>query len=239
MLHIRPAADRGTAQFDWLESYHSFSFGHYYDPAHMGFSVLRVINEDRIAAGKGFGMHPHRDMEIITYMLAGALEHKDSLGNGSIIRRGDVQRMSAGRGILHSEFNPSTHELSHLLQIWILPNQTGLPPSYEERHFEASGKQGQWQLIAAPTGGDRALTIHQDMKLFATILEPQQTLTYSFGGDRCGWLQVADGTVRVNGLELRAGDGLGITAEPQLLTEGVSATELLLFDLPAGATGQS
>ncbi|XFA74300.1 pirin family protein [Thermosynechococcaceae cyanobacterium Okahandja] len=238
MLTIRPAAARGTAQFDWLESYHSFSFGHYYDPVHMGFSVLRVINEDRIAPGKGFGMHSHRDMEIITYMLAGALEHKDSLGNGSIIQRGDVQRMSAGTGILHSEFNPSSAEASHLLQIWILPNRTGLPPSYEERHFEASGKQGQWQLIAAPTGGDRALTIHQDVMLFATLLEPQQSLPYTFGSDRRGWLQVAAGTVRVNGVELNTGDGLAIAEEAQLLTEGITAAEVLLFDLPATPTPQ-
>ncbi|WP_448514303.1 pirin family protein [Parathermosynechococcus lividus] len=237
MLNVRPAATRGTTQFDWLESYHSFSFGHYYDPDHMGFSVLRVINDDCIAPGQGFGMHPHRDMEIITYMLAGALEHKDSLGNGSVIRRGDVQRMSAGTGILHSEFNPSTTEPSHLLQIWILPNTVGLPPSYEERHFEASGKLGQWQLIASGQGGDRALKIHQDVNLFATVLEPNQSVPYHFGGDRRGWLQVASGSVQVHGLTLNTGDGLAIDQEPQLLAEGISSAELLLFDVPASPEG--
>lgn len=235
MLTVRSAAARGTTRFDWLESYHSFSFGHYYDPDHMGFSVLRVINDDRIAPGQGFGMHPHRDMEIITYMLAGALEHKDSLGNGSVLRRGDVQRMSAGRGILHSEFNPSNTEPNHLLQIWLLPNQTGLPPSYEERHFEASGKVGQWQLIASGAENNTALTLHQDVNLFATVLEPHQALTYHFGGDRRGWLQVASGSVQVNGLELNTGDGLAIDQEPQLYTQGVTTTELLLFDLPTRA----
>jgi hypothetical protein len=231
MISVRQREERGRTQIDWLDSYHTFSFGEYYDPQHMGFSDLRVINDDRIEPGQGFGTHGHRDMEIITYVLEGTLAHKDSLGNGSLIRPGEVQRMSAGTGIRHSEFNPSEMEPVHLLQIWIHPKSDGLQPSYEQKLFDRKQAQGQWQLNVSPDGRDGSLHIQQDAFLWSTILEAEQTLEYETKPDRSVWLQVATGVVQVNDRLLEAGDGLAVTDEPIRL-QGVSRqSEALLFDL--------
>jgi redox-sensitive bicupin YhaK (pirin superfamily) len=232
MLALRPAAARGWTALDWLDSRHSFAFGDYLDPAHMGFRTLRVLNDDRIAPGGGFGKHPHRDMEIVTLVLAGALEHRDSLGNGSIIRPGDVQRMSAGTGIWHGEFNPSSAEPVHLLQIWLLPDQRGLPPDYEQRSFELSARRDAWQLLASRTGRDGAVTVHQDAEMLATILAPHASRDYALAEGRHAWVQVLRGRAALNELPLAAGDGVAIGDETQLRfrTEGEEA-EVLLFDL--------
>lgn len=232
---LRKSADRGYAKRDWLESYHSFSFAEYFDRQHMHFSVLRVINEDVIAPERGFGMHPHNDMEIITYMLAGELQHKDSLGNGSVIRAGDVQRMTAGTGIVHSEANASVTEEAHLLQIWIMPDQLHLTPGYEEKQFSANDKRNQWRLIASNNGRDGSLLVHQDLRLFATILTAQQVLDYNLDAGRTAYLQVARGSVTVNGQELNAGDALMLDVSndvQSLNTVATSDAEILLFDLP-------
>jgi quercetin 2,3-dioxygenase len=235
MLKVRTASDRGVAQFDWLDSRHSFSFGHYYDPQHMGFGVLRVINEDKISPGKGFGMHSHQDMEIITYVLQGALEHQDSLGNRSIIRAGDVQRMTAGTGIRHSEFNASTQEMAHLLQIWIVPDTPGLPPGYEEIHLEAKDETDDpLRLIASRQGQAGGVTIHQDVNLYVARLNPEQDLTYPIGAERSLWLQVAQGSFQLNDRPITVGDGVGITEMGEITLKGLSeGAEALLFDLPS------
>jgi len=240
MFKVRAASDRGVARFDWLDSRHSFSFGHYYDPQQMGFGVLRVINEDKINPGQGFGMHSHQDMEIITYVLEGALEHQDSLGNRSVIRAGDVQRMTAGTGIRHSEFNASTQERVHLLQIWILPDTTGLPPGYEEIHLEVQGEnQSPLRLIGSRQGQGEGVTtpqvtIHQDVNLYLARLHPHQEVTYPLGTQRSLWLQVAQGSLELNDRSLSAGDGVGITELAEITLRGVSeGAEALLFDLPA------
>ena len=233
MVTIRPAARRGRTQIDWLDSRHTFSFGDYQDPAQMGFRTLRVINDDRVAPAAGFGMHGHRDMEIITYVLDGALEHRDSLGTGEVLRRGDVQRMTAGTGIRHSEFNPSKTEPVHLLQIWLLPQQRGLVPDYEQKNFPEADKRGRLRLIAAPDARDGALAIHQDVELFASVLGPNERVTYDLRDGRSAWLQVARGQVALNGRALADGDGAAVTDEMQLelkTGEGAGA-EFLLFDL--------
>ncbi|NJN72616.1 MAG: pirin family protein [Limnothrix sp. RL_2_0] len=233
MIQLRPSSERGRGNLDWLESYFSFSFSQYYDPQHMGFSNLRVINEDYIAPAKGFGTHGHRDMEIVTYVLEGELEHKDSIGNGSIMRPGDVQRMSAGQGILHSEFNPSTENPVHLLQIWITPNQTGIDPSYEQKFFAVEDKQGKLRLVASPNGRDGSVTIHQNASIYASVLGNGEAVTHNIDGDRRVWVQVTKGHLTLNGETLKAGDGAGITAEKTITFIGqASETEFLLFDLP-------
>ncbi len=235
MITMRPAAERGHVQLGWLDTWHTFSFGEYYDPAHMGFRPLRVLNEDYVQPGQGFGMHPHRDMEIITYLLAGQLQHKDSMGNGSVIRPGEVQRMSAGSGILHSEFNPSTTELVHLLQIWLLPEQKGIVPSYEQKAFSTAERQGALRLIAARDGRDGAVTIHQDAALYATLLDPGAEVGHDLAPGRHAWVQVARGRALVNGLPMAPGDGAAVSDERRLVIaggEGPERTELLLFDLP-------
>ncbi|WP_017720404.1 pirin family protein [Kamptonema formosum] len=231
MITVRKAEERGHANHGWLNTYHTFSFANYYDPAHMGFRDLRVINEDWVQAGMGFGTHPHRDMEIISYVLDGALEHKDSLGNGSIIRPGDVQRMSAGTGITHSEYNPSPSEPVHLLQIWILPAEKGLPPSYEQKMYSAESKRGVFRLIASRDGRDGSVTVHQDMDLYATVLSAGERAVRALRPDRHAWVQVARGEIALNGAVLKAGDGAAISEESRLAVEAKDTAEVLLFDL--------
>ena len=228
MIEIRHRNERGHFDHGWLNTYHTFSFDRYYDPRHMGFRALRVINEDRVAPGQGFGTHPHRDMEIITYILEGALEHKDSMGTGSIIRPGEVQRMSAGTGVTHSEFNPSNTESVHLLQIWILPEARGIKPSYEQKEFSREDLRGKLQLIAAREPATGAVKIHQDVKLFATILAGQ-TIEHDLANGRYAWLQVARGSIELNGTKLEAGDGAAVSATQVLKIAGTG--EALLFDL--------
>jgi redox-sensitive bicupin YhaK (pirin superfamily) len=232
MITIRPAQERGAANFGWLDTRHTFSFGNYYDPNYLGFASLRVINEDKVQPGKGFPTHGHRDMEIITYVLDGALEHKDSLGNGSVIRPGDVQRMSAGTGILHSEFNPSQTEPVHLLQIWILPEQTGIEPSYEQQYFSEAEKQGKLRLISSQDGREGSVTIHQDVNLYATLLQMGEEVSYSLAEGRNAWIQVARGSVELKGNHLNGGDGVALSQPTAIALKGLSAVaEVLLFDL--------
>lgn len=229
LIHDRNA--RGRTKLGWLDSYHTFSFGNFYDPARMGFRALRVINDDRVAPGAGFPMHGHRDMEILTYVLEGALEHKDSLGNGAIIKPGEAQVMSAGTGITHSEFNPSSSDPVHLLQIWILPDQQGLKPRYEQRDFPIEEKQGQWRLIAAKDGRNGAVTIHQNVDLYVSVLAAGDRLAYTLQPNRYGWLQVGKGLVTWGDQQLREGDGVAIAAGEQLDLSSDTGAELLLFDL--------
>jgi hypothetical protein len=231
MITIRKGEERGRTEADWLDSRHTFSFGEYYDPQHMGFRALRVINDDRVAPGGGFGTHPHRDMEIITVVLDGALEHKDSLGNGSVIRPGDVQRMTAGAGIRHSEFNHSEEDPVHLLQIWILPERNGLQPGYEQKSFMRDETGGRWRVVVAPHSKDGALTIHQDASLAVASLSPGEQATYSLKPGRYAWVQVATGGVTLNGHALQAGDGAAVSEEPRLTVKATEPSELLLFDL--------
>jgi redox-sensitive bicupin YhaK (pirin superfamily) len=237
MITIRKSEDRGHFNLGWLDTYHTFSFDQYFNPAHMHFRRLRVINEDRVAPGQGFPTHSHRDMEIITYILSGALEHRDSMGNGSVIRPGDVQRMTAGSGVSHSEFNPSQSEAVHLLQIWILPNARNLPPGYEEKHFAEDERRGRLQLIASEDGREGSVTIHQDAKVYATLLEAGQTVTQAIDPDRYAWLQVARGTIRLNEMELKQGDGAAVSKESELAIASHDQAELLLFDLASSGTG--
>lgn len=231
MITIRKAQERGHAHHGWLKTYHTFSFANYYDPNYMGFRSLRVINEDFVKAGAGFSTHGHRDMEIITYVLEGQLEHHDSMGNGSIIEPGEIQRMSAGTGILHSEYNPSPTHPVHLLQIWILPHQKRLKPSYEQKKFEFDKIPGQLQLIAAPDASQGAVTVHQDVKLYAGKLQPQNYFTYSLPSQRHIWLQVARGEILFKGNILESGDGVAISEETDILIEAQTHSEILLFDL--------
>jgi len=234
MMTIRSGRERGHAEHGWLDSHHTFSFADYYDPAHMGFRALRVINEDRVAPGKGFGTHPHRDMEIISYVLDGALEHKDSMGTGSIIKPGDVQRMSAGSGVLHSEFNASKKEQVHFLQIWIVPDERGIAPSYEQRTYSESEKRGRLRVVASPDGRDGSVTLHADAVLRAGIFGAGESAELTLAEGRHAWVHVARGTVRVNGKELSAGDGAALTRETALRIEGAngeSTGEVLVFDL--------
>lgn len=231
MITLRPGNERGHANHGWLDTYHTFSFANYYDRRHMGFRDLRVINEDWVQPGQGFGTHSHRDMEIITYVLEGALEHKDSLGNGSVITPGEVQRMSAGTGIAHSEFNPSPTEPVHLLQIWILPNRQGVEPSYEQKTIPTEEKLGQLRLIAAPDGREGAVMIHQDVALYASILKPGDRVSHGLSPDRHAWLQVVQGSLALNGLPLAAGDGAATSGESSLEIHSEAGAEILLFDL--------
>jgi redox-sensitive bicupin YhaK (pirin superfamily) len=231
MFTIRKSEERGHVNYGWLDSYHTFSFANYYEPQHMSFRSLRVINQDQIVGGKGFGTHPHRDMEIITYMLDGALEHKDSMGNGSIICVGDVQRMSAGTGITHSEFNPSATETAHLLQIWILPNQENVMPSYEQISFLREEKLNQLRLIASPDGRDRSVTIHQDAYIYASVLEDGAEVTHSVNQSRYAWIQVARGNVLVGGRLLSGGDAISSNQAGDLKITSQGNAEILVFDL--------
>ena len=232
MVTIRKGTDRGHVNHGWLEARHSFSFAGYQDPAHMGFGPLRVINEDRVQAGRGFGSHGHRDMEIITWILGGALAHRDSMGNGSTIRPGDVQRMSAGSGVMHSEFNPSTEEPTHLLQIWIEPDQRGVEPSYEETHFPVESRQGRLRLIASKEGRDGSVKIHQDAAVYATLLDGDDVVKQPVASDRKVYVHVARGEITVNGQPLIAGDALKAEGERELVLEQGRAAEVLVFDLP-------
>jgi redox-sensitive bicupin YhaK (pirin superfamily) len=231
MLTIRKANERGHADHGWLNTYHTFSFADYYDPEHMGFRDLRVINEDRVQAGEGFPTHPHRNMEIISYVLEGSLEHKDSMGNGSIIVPGEVQRMSAGTGITHSEFNHSRSELVHFLQIWILPDREGVTPGYEQKFYPDEEKRGKWRLIASVDGREGSVSIHQDVNLYATLLEAGEVVVHSIPQNRHAWLQVARGQIVVNGQKMSYGDGLAVSREERLTVSGDVSAEILLFDL--------
>jgi redox-sensitive bicupin YhaK (pirin superfamily) len=231
MITVRHRHERGQTRLDWLDSRHTFSFGDYYDPAHMGFGSLRVINDDRIAPGAGFGRHPHRDMEILTYVLAGTLQHRDSLGTGSLIRPGDVQRMTAGTGILHSEYNHSPAEPVHLLQVWILPEERGLRPGYEQKTFPESERRGRLRLVASRDGRDGSVTVRQDVDLFAALLGPGDDVAHPLRRGRRAWVQVATGAVTLNGRPLQAGDGAEVEDEPALRLTADGPAEILLFDL--------
>lgn len=231
MLSIRRSEDRGVGEHGWLHSRHSFSFANYYDPRHMGYRNLRVINEDRVEPGRGFGKHGHRDMEILSYVLDGALEHADSMGTRSVIRPGEVQRMSAGTGVMHSEFNHSSDDQVHFLQIWIEPNERGLPPTYEQKAFSDEDKTNVLRLVASGDGREGSVTVHQDVDLHASIVEPGATLTFERRPDRHLWLHVVRGQVRVNDQTLQAGDAVATDDETTLQIEGVDEAELLLFDL--------
>jgi len=233
VLNIRKSADRGTADLGWLYSRHTFSFGDYYDPRQMGFGPLRVINEDRVQPGQGFGTHGHRDMEIISYVLEGALEHKDSIGTGSVIRPGDVQIMSAGTGIRHSEFNHSTTDPVHFLQIWIEPGRDGIAPRYDQKRFPDDDKRGRLRLVGSANGRDGSIVIHQDVELLAAILAAGEGATHALRGGRQAWLQVARGAVELNGQGLAAGDGVAVRDEAALsVASKADGTEILVFDLP-------
>ena len=234
MITVRSGSDRGKANFGWLDSRHTFSFGNYYDPAHMGFGTLRVINEDKVTPSQGFSTHGHRDMEIISYVLSGELAHKDNIGNGSIIRPGDVQRMSAGTGILHSEYNASDTEPVHFLQIWVLPEQTGIEPGYEQTYFAPAEKQGQLRLVGSRDGRDGSVTIHQDLNLYAAKLSAPETVTQAIAPGRVAWVHVARGAVNLNGHDLTAGDGAAVSDEATLtLTGNGDDSEVLVFDMAA------
>lgn len=231
MLKIRRAADRGHADHGWLNTYHTFSFASYYDPRHMGFRSLRVMNEDRVAAGKGFGTHEHRDMEIVSYVLAGALEHKDSMGNGEVLKPGEFQRITAGTGITHSEFNASSSELTHFYQIWLLPDREDIEPSYEQKKFDPADRQNQLQLVASPSADDGSLLIHQDVRIYLANLDTEAEVTYPLGTGRHAWLQVLRGTVEISGEALDTSDGAAISDESDVAVKATTAAEIMLFDL--------
>jgi redox-sensitive bicupin YhaK (pirin superfamily) len=231
MITLRPADQRMHTQIGWLDSRHTFSFAEHYDPRFMGFRALRVINEDRVAPGQGFGTHPHRDMEILSYVLEGALAHRDSMGTGSVITPGDVQRMTAGTGVLHSEFNASDASVTHFLQIWILPDRARLEPSYEQRRFEPAARKGRLTLIASRDGREGSCVIHQDVDLYSGILEPGDRVSQALGPERFGWAQVACGGGRLNGHHVSAGDGASLVSESSFEFEADSPTDVLLFDL--------
>ena len=233
MLTVRPAAERGRAQHGWLDSWHSFSFADYYDPQHVQFGPLRVINEDRVQPGEGFGTHSHADMEIISYVLAGELAHQDSMGSGSIIRPGDVQRMSAGRGVQHSEFNPSPANTLHFLQIWIIPDVRGIAPEYEQRTIAEAEKRGRLRLIASRTGEDGSLRIHQDVQVLAGLFSRSEQAQHALLAGRLGYVQLARGSASINGARLRAGDGALLRGETGVAISDGDGAEILVFDLPA------
>jgi redox-sensitive bicupin YhaK (pirin superfamily) len=231
MIRIRKAGERGHFDHGWLDTYHTFSFARYYDPRHMGFRALRVINDDRIAPGRGFGTHGHEDMEIVTYVLDGALAHRDSLGTGSTIRPGELQRMTAGTGITHSEFNPSDTEPVHLYQIWLLPEREGLQPSYEQKAFPAQERRNRLRLVASPDGRDGSLSIRQDARLFLAALDGDREVLHELAPGRHAWLQLLRGGISLNGLALVAGDGAAVSEESELTIRGDGSSEVLLFDL--------
>jgi len=231
MITIRKANERGHFDFGWLNTYHTFSFGDYYDPKHTRFRTLRVINEDFVQPAHGFPTHGHRDMEIVTYILEGALEHRDSMGTGSVIRRGDAQRMSAGTGVTHSEANPSPDAAVHLLQIWIFPERQGLTPEYEEKKFTDEEKRNKLRLIVSPDGSDGSVRIHQDAKIYASLLDEGRELEHALANRRGAWLQVAAGALTLNGNELKQGDGAAVNDESSLRITATEAAEVLLFDL--------
>ncbi|MCE9554635.1 MAG: pirin family protein [Planctomycetes bacterium] len=231
MIQIRKAAERGHFDHGWLDTYHTFSFGDYHDPAHMSFRSLRVMNEDRVAPGQGFGMHSHRDMEIVTYVLSGALEHRDSMGNGEILRPGEFQRMSAGTGIMHSEFNPADSEPVHLYQIWLLPERKSMTPSYEQKVFPASGREGRWQWVASRNGRDGSLTLHQDAGILLTTLGTGEQTRYPLAPGRRAWLQVLRGSAEVNGQALEVSDGAALSDETEIVVKSTADSEFMLFDL--------
>lgn len=231
MMRLRPANERGHADHGWLKTNFSFSFADYHDPAHMGFRDLRVLNDDIIMQGQGFGTHGHRDMEIITYVIKGALEHRDSMGTGSVLRRGDVQRMTAGSGVTHSEFNHSPDDPLRLLQIWVLPEAKGITPGYEEKKFSDDDKRGRLRLLVSPESTDGSLRIHQDVKVYASILDPDDEVRHEIASERHAWIQVAQGKITVNGTELIEGDGAAVSEETELNFQGVEQAEFLLFDL--------
>ena len=232
MIDVRKSADRGHAQHGWLDSFHSFSFADYHDPKHMGFGALRVINEDRVQPGQGFGTHGHRDMEIISYVLSGGLAHRDSMGNGSTIRPGDVQRMSAGTGVMHSEFNASDRDPVHFLQIWIEPARRGVKPGYEEKRFDPEAKRGRLRLIASPDGADGSVTINQDARLYAAILDGADAVSHPVAEGRRVYVHVVKGEAQVNGQPLGGGDAIKLVAENQVRIGSAKDAEVLLFDLP-------
>ncbi len=232
MITIRKAYERGHTNISWLHSYHTFSFGDYSDPKNNGFRVLRVINQDRVEPEMGFDTHSHRDMEILSYVLEGELAHKDNMGNGSIIRPGDVQRMSAGTGVMHSESNPSDTKPVHFLQIWIFPEKRGIPPGYEQKSFHDSEKKDKWRLVVSPNGQDGSVTIHQDVRLYSALIAPGQSLTYKNEEGRYAWLQVARGKAFLNGQHIEEGDGVAVSGAEILKIEGEQPGEFLLFDLP-------
>ena len=231
MITIRPARERGHVDHGWLDTYHSFSFANYHDPAQMGFRALRVLNDDTVAPGRGFGTHRHEEMEIVSYVLEGAMEHRDSTGAGSVLRPGDVQRMSAGTGVTHSEFNHSDSEPLHFVQIWLLPGQAGLDPGYEEKHFGEEEKRGRLRLIVSPDGRDGSLMIHQDASIYDTIVDYGDRLEHKLDPGRHAWVQVMRGNVVLNDLDLVRGDGVAVSDEPAITLEGRGESELLLFDL--------
>ncbi|MYM81545.1 quercetin 2,3-dioxygenase [Duganella sp. FT50W] len=235
MLQVRHSDSRGKANHGWLDSKHSFSFGHYHDPEHVGFGPLLVINEDQVQGSQGFGTHGHRDMEIISYVLSGALEHKDSMGTGSVLHYGDVQRMSAGTGVRHSEFNHNRDEIVHFLQIWIQPNQIGIPPSYEEKNFAPQSKQGKLALIASDDGRQGSVLIHQNAAIYASIMAEGDSLKHELKDGRLGYVHLIRGAVTVNGVHLKAGDALKLSDEPLVTLNDAEDAELLLFDLPKPA----
>ncbi len=232
MITLRKAEDRGFADHGWLQSRHTFSFADYFDPKHVHVSVLRVINDDRVAPGAGFPPHPHRDMEIVSYVLDGALEHKDSMGNGSVIRPGEVQRMSAGTGVMHSEYNASDREPVHFLQIWIFPKEKRLPPEYEQKRFPEDERRGQLRLIASPDGADGSLTIHQDARLYATLLSRNEAAVHTMEPGRIAYVHVARGEIRLDDTTLSEGDGARVDDAQEIRLQGLDHGELLLFDLP-------
>jgi redox-sensitive bicupin YhaK (pirin superfamily) len=231
MMNLRKANERGHADHGWLDSHHTFSFADYHDAAHMGFRALRVINDDTVAPGRGFGAHPHRDMEIISYVLDGALAHKDSMGTGSTIEPGDVQRMSAGTGVVHSEFNASDKAKVHFLQIWLIPEKRGIAPGYEQKRFTAEDKAGRLRLVASPDGRDGSVTIHADAALYAGIFVAGERAELPIAKGRHAWIHVARGTIRANGKDLAAGDGLALSDETAVTIEGTGGGEVLVFDL--------
>ncbi len=231
MIELRKSAERGHANHGWLDAHHSFSFADYYDPEHMGFGPLRVLNDDRISAGMGFGTHGHKDMEIITYVLEGELAHKDSMGNGSVIRPGDVQRMSAGTGVMHSEFNHAEDRVTHLLQIWIEPKVLGIPPEYEEKRFTATEKRGRLRLIASPDGEDGSVVLHQDVKLYAGLFDGDEHADLTISAGHKAYLHVARGAINVNGVDLEEGDALKLVNETELHLMRGAGAEVLFFDL--------
>ena len=232
MIAIRKAGERGRFDHGWLDTQHTFSFADYHDPRFMGFRVLRVINEDRVAPGAGFPSHGHRDMEILTVVLSGAIEHKDSLGTGEVLRPGEVQRMTAGTGVIHSEFNPSRTEPLHFYQIWILPDRKGLAPEYEQRAFPSEERRGRLRLVASPDGAEGSLRIHQDARVYASELAAGQATSHALGEGRHAWVQTARGEIELNGTRLKAGDGAAVSAESELRLKGLADAEILLFDLP-------